>query len=155
MGITREIFMEACQQSGNNPTHSRIVQQILSCDDFTAFKRMMIKKNMQINEIAMQELMKMQSQNSVSSQASAPAQERSAFEETASEASLQHQLSGVGANAGAGAGDDMDEQMRIVLEMSRVAQEEQDRAAQEEEEMIRLAIEASQQEEERRLTLVR
>ena len=31
----------------------------------------------------------------------------------------------------------MDEQMRIALEMSRVAQEEADRAAQEEEEMIR------------------
>lgn len=41
-------------------------------------------------------------------------------------------------------GDDMDEQMRIVLEMSRVAQEEADHAAQEEEEMIRQAIEASQ-----------
>ena len=41
----------------------------------------------------------------------------------------------------------MDEQMRIALEMSRVAQEEADRATQEEEEMIRQAIEASQQEE--------
>ena len=34
------------------------MQQILSVDDFEAFKKMMIKKNMQINEIAMQELMK-------------------------------------------------------------------------------------------------
>jgi len=41
----------------------------------------------------------------------------------------------------------MDEQMRIALEMSRVAQEESDKAAQEEEEMIRQAIEASQCEE--------
>ena len=37
--------------------------------------------------------------------------------------------------------------MRLVMEMSRVAQEETDKAAQEEEEMIRLAIEASQVEE--------
>ena len=48
----------------------------------------------------------------------------------------------------------MDEQMRIVMEMSRVAQEEQDKAAQEEEEMIRLAIEASQAEETRRVEIV-
>lgn len=37
--------------------------------------------------------------------------------------------------------------MRIAMEMSRVAQEEADAAAREEEEMIRLAIEASQAEE--------
>ena len=52
---------------------------------------------------------------------------------------------------GTDAGDDMDEQMRLAMEMSRVAQEDADRAAAEEEEMIRLAIEASQQEEQRRL----
>lgn len=34
MGITREQFKEACIQSSTNPTHHRIVQQILSCDDF-------------------------------------------------------------------------------------------------------------------------
>lgn len=51
-------------------------------------------------------------------------------------------------------GDEMDEQMRLVLEMSRVAQEDSDRACQEEEEMIRLAIEASEQEEQKRLTLL-
>lgn len=44
--------------------------------------------------------------------------------------------------------------MRLVLEMSRVAQEEQDQAAKEEEEMIRLAIEASQAEEQSRLKLL-
>jgi len=58
MGITREQFQSACTTSTRNPTHQRIVQQILSVDDFEAFKKMMIKKNMQINEIAMQELMK-------------------------------------------------------------------------------------------------
>ena len=60
MGITREQFKAACEQSASNPTHHRIVQQILNVDDFEAFKKMMIKKNMQINEIAMQELLKKQ-----------------------------------------------------------------------------------------------
>ena len=40
----------------------------------------------------------------------------------------------------------------MVLEMSRAESEKQQKAALEEEEMIRLAIEASQREEERRLT---
>lgn len=53
MGITREQFTAACETSGQNPTHERIVQQILSVDDFPSFKKMMIKKNMQINEIAL------------------------------------------------------------------------------------------------------
>ena len=44
--------------------------------------------------------------------------------------------------------------MRIVMEMSRVAQEEADAAAREEEEMIRQAIEASQLEEEKRAKVV-
>ena len=65
---------------------------------------MMIKKNMQINEIAMQELMKKQGQSFGASQSQAPVQERSAFEDTASEASsVQRQASDAGAT------DDMDE----------------------------------------------
>ena len=58
MGITREQFFAALETSDANPVHHRITQQILSVDDFMSFKRMMIKKNMQINEIAMKEMMK-------------------------------------------------------------------------------------------------
>lgn len=68
MGITREQFKAACESSASNATHSRIVQQILSVDDFESFKKMMIKKNMQINEIAMQELLKKQGINPDASQ---------------------------------------------------------------------------------------
>jgi hypothetical protein len=56
MGIDRDIFYSACEKSKSNPVHHRIVQQILSVDDFIAFKRMMIKKNVQLSEIAMKEL---------------------------------------------------------------------------------------------------
>jgi protein-disulfide isomerase-like protein with CxxC motif len=45
MGITRETFYSACEKSSNHPVHHRIVAQILSVEDFSAFKRMMIKKN--------------------------------------------------------------------------------------------------------------
>ena len=63
MGITREQFTAACEQSAGNTSQNRIVQQILSVDDFNSFKKMMIKKNMQINEIALQELVKKQEQS--------------------------------------------------------------------------------------------
>ena len=53
MEITREAFYEACEKSGSNPTHHRITQQILGVEDFLSFKKMMAKKNMQINEIAL------------------------------------------------------------------------------------------------------
>lgn len=56
--ITREQFFAAMEKSDENPVHYRITQQILSVDDFVSFKRMMIKKNVQINEAAMNELMR-------------------------------------------------------------------------------------------------
>ena len=46
MGITSEVFKAACESSAGNPAHERIVQQILSVDDFMSFKQMMCKKNM-------------------------------------------------------------------------------------------------------------
>ena len=60
MDITREMFFSALETSSNHPVHHRITQQILSVDDFMSFKRMMIKKNMQINEEAMKEMMKIE-----------------------------------------------------------------------------------------------
>ena len=59
MGIDRDTFYNACKESNNNPTHHRVVQQILSVDDFMAFKRMMIRKNIQLSEIALKELTKL------------------------------------------------------------------------------------------------
>jgi len=58
MGIDRDTFYNACEKSNNNPTHRRVVQQILSVDDFMSFKQMMIKKNIQLSEIALNELKK-------------------------------------------------------------------------------------------------
>ena len=69
-----EQFKAACEASKDNPTHHRIVQQILGVDDFEHFKKMMIKKNMQINEIAMQELLKKSQAAANPTQAEAPVQ---------------------------------------------------------------------------------
>lgn len=56
MGIDRDTFYAACERSNSNPTHKRVVQQILSVEDFVAFKRMMVKKNLQLSEMALQEM---------------------------------------------------------------------------------------------------
>ncbi len=58
MGIDRDIFYDACEKSKRNPSHYRVVQQVLSVEDFVAFKRMMIRKNVQLSEIALKELTK-------------------------------------------------------------------------------------------------
>jgi hypothetical protein len=58
MGIDRDIFYLTCERSKLNPSHYRVVQQILSVEDFVAFKRMMIRKNIQLCEIALKELNK-------------------------------------------------------------------------------------------------
>lgn len=58
MGIDRDTFYGACERSSSNPTHKRVVQQILSVEDFVSFKRMMVKKNLQLSEMAMEEMKK-------------------------------------------------------------------------------------------------
>ena len=100
MDISREQFFSALESSASNPVHYRITQQILSVDDFVSFRRMMIKKNVQINEIAMNELM----QKDVGDDQDADQQPG-------------------GGDAG---GDDMDEQMRMAMEMSKVQQQDAD-----------------------------
>ena len=97
MDITREQLFEALEQSSNNPVHYRITQQILSVDDFMSFKRMMIKKNIQINEIAMNALMKQD-------------MAQAAENEPDNSESIE--------NAGGKEIDAEEEQMRIVMEMS-------------------------------------
>jgi hypothetical protein len=45
VGIERDQFYEACELSTHHKTHYKLVQQILAVEDFTSFKRMMIRKN--------------------------------------------------------------------------------------------------------------
>jgi len=56
LGIDQETFMAAC---GNCTTdvHKKVVHQILSVDDFLIFKSIMVKKNQQLENAAMQMVM--------------------------------------------------------------------------------------------------
>ena len=50
LGVTQEIFMQACETAGGNPIHKKIVDQIVAVDNFVAFKKLMCKRNAELNK---------------------------------------------------------------------------------------------------------
>ena len=57
LGVTQEIFLEACDKASHNPIHKKIVDQIVAVDNFVAFKKLMCKRNTELNEQAMKMLL--------------------------------------------------------------------------------------------------
>ncbi len=53
LGVTQEQFMSACQTASSNPLHKKIVDQITAVENFMAFKKLMIKRNTELNQEAM------------------------------------------------------------------------------------------------------
>ena len=51
--ISYEVFLEACEKASENPIHKRIVDQIIAVDNFIAFKKLMTKRNAELNQQAM------------------------------------------------------------------------------------------------------
>ena len=49
LGVTQEQFMDACQKAFINPIHKKIVDQITAVDNFIAFKKLMCKRNAELN----------------------------------------------------------------------------------------------------------
>ena len=62
LGVTQEIFMEACAKADSNPIHKKIVDQIVAVDNFVAFKKLMVKRNAELNKQAIA-MLKKQAQN--------------------------------------------------------------------------------------------
>ena len=56
MGITYEDFFLVCAEGVKNHSHYKTFQQILACDNFFSFKRLMIKRNKQLNAEALRTL---------------------------------------------------------------------------------------------------
>jgi hypothetical protein len=52
LGVTQELFIEACEKASANPLHKKIVDQITAVDNFIAFKKLMVKRNTELNEMA-------------------------------------------------------------------------------------------------------
>ena len=57
LDVTQEVFMEACEKANKNPVHKKIVDQIVAVDNFVAFKKLMCKRNTELNEQAMKMLL--------------------------------------------------------------------------------------------------
>ncbi len=51
--ITQEMFLEACDKAQSDPRHQKIVQQILAVEDFLTFKKLMAKRNAELNAEAL------------------------------------------------------------------------------------------------------
>ena len=45
--------MQACAKAEKNPLHKKIVDQIVAVDNFMAFKKLMCKRNSELNQQAM------------------------------------------------------------------------------------------------------
>ena len=58
--VTQEQFMDACEKANKNPIHKKIVDQIVAVDNFVAFKKLMCKRNTELNEQAMKMLLEKQ-----------------------------------------------------------------------------------------------
>ena len=54
LGLTDEQFAQACMKASANPLHQKLVAEILAVDNFSAFKKLMQKRNKEMNEQAMQ-----------------------------------------------------------------------------------------------------
>ena len=53
LGVTDEQFVKACEKAAQNPMHQKIVDQILAVDNYLAFKKLMVKRNNEMNAQAM------------------------------------------------------------------------------------------------------
>jgi hypothetical protein len=56
LGVSQDQFIEACEKASANPLHKKIVEQITAVDNFIAFKKLMVKRNTELNEQAIKML---------------------------------------------------------------------------------------------------
>ena len=60
--ITQEQFLEACEKASSNPIHKKIVDQLTAVDNFVAFKKLMMKRNSELNEEALKIMLRKEQQ---------------------------------------------------------------------------------------------
>lgn len=57
LGITEEQFVNACDAADKKEENKKIISQLLSVDDFIAFKKLMLQRNKELNERALKYLL--------------------------------------------------------------------------------------------------
>ena len=53
LGVSDSQFVQACEKASKNPVHQKIVDQIMAVDNFLSFKKLMVKRNNELNAQAM------------------------------------------------------------------------------------------------------
>ena len=131
LGVSDTQFVEACQKAEANPIHKKIVDQIMAVDNFLAFKRLMVKRNQELNRQAMEMFQKQQ--NSASAPAETPAKETTA---PATEAAAATNNTDPAANMSEEEKkkqvDELKEVMRVAHSLERAEEEEMMKRAMEE-----------------------
>ena len=159
LGVSEEQFVEACEKAQANPIHKKIVDQIMAVENFVAFKKLMVKRNEELNRQAI-ELFEKAKQGAQATDSAAAA--------TSTAGALGTPAAAGDKPAAASDGDrqkqvaEMKEVMRVAHSLEKAEEEEmmkraleeseklksaEQKAIDEEEEMIRQAIEASEREE--------
>lgn len=164
--MTQEIFLKACENAEKNPIHKKIVNQIIAVDDFVAFKRLMCKRNAELNKQALAMLQ----EQAAKTKPEAPKEPIPTPEEKTKNAEELLKQQEEKLKSKKGIDKDMQEAIRIAqlldrqeeedmmkkaLEISQKIEDERQNKFKEEEDeemkMIQEAIEASRREEEARL----
>ena len=137
LGVTQEIFMEACGKAESNPIHKKIVDQIIAVDNFVAFKKLMCKRNAELNKqaISMMQAKEESKEESKESAAGKPKKAAAPEKKMTPEELIKEQQANV---KGKKLDKEMQEALKIAQELER----------QEEDEMMRKALEESQKMEE-------
>lgn len=50
LGVDQDTFMQACAKAEKNPIHKKIVDQLIAVENFVAFKKLMCKRNAELNQ---------------------------------------------------------------------------------------------------------
>jgi len=71
ISITPELFAKAYDRGLRTPSHKRIFEQIMACDNFLSFKKLMLKRNRELEEEALKMLQQEESHVSYDKEVSA------------------------------------------------------------------------------------
>lgn len=170
LGVSDEQFMEACQRAESNPIHKKIVDQIMAVDNFLAFKKLMVKRNAELEKQTAEYMEKMASKKAGTE---IPKEEQKATSGDQQNSSVTVAAAGNSTNANSSSqqaqpkeAQELRKVIKVAHDLDREEEEamlrraitesenqaaEQKKIADQEEELIRQAIEMSQKEEQDRL----
>ena len=156
LGVTHEQFVDSCKRAEKNPVHKKIVDQILAVENFMAFKRLMVKRNQELNRQAILLYEKQQksakdggSAEEAKVQVGAPVDPANLTPEEAAKQAAE--LKEVLKTAQQIERAEEEEMMKRALAESTKVGDENKRLDDEEEEMMRQVMESSMREENDRL----